>query len=235
MQFMERSTADPVSAGQLRSDVGRVMDGIAGGGVALVPLDVAYAIIAATPEGIRRIYAAKRRSWGKPGGMFANWQMSEEIHAMDADRHLMVRTVIEEEGLPFSIVAPFRAEHPLLQAADPFVLEASSKAGTLDMLFNAGQFHDEIARQSQARMLPVFGSSANLSLAGSKYRLEDIEAPVREAGDVAFDYGVSLYANDQGLSSTIIDFTDFSVIRVGHVFNQLRRIFEQRFGVRLAE
>jgi hypothetical protein len=209
------------------------MDAIAAGGVAIAPLDVAYAIVAATADGIRRIYAAKQRSWDKPGGMFANAALSRDIHVMDADRHEMVRCLIEEENLPFSIVAPFRRDHLFINAADPWVVEASSKSGTLDMLFNAGQFHNEMARQSQALRMPVFGSSANMSLKGSKYRLADIETEVREAADVSFDYGTSLYANDEGLSSTIIDFSDFSVIRVGHVFGRLRRVFAERFDVEL--
>ena len=230
---MQRTTSDPVAAATLSADVDTVMDTIAGGGVAIAPLDVAYAIVAATADGIRRIYAAKRRSWDKPGCMFANRELSRDIHDMDNDRHEMVRYLIEEENLPFSIVAPFRRDHPFLAAADPWVVDASSKSGTLDMLFNAGQFHDEMARQSQARQMPVFGSSANMSLRGSKYRLDDIEREVRDAADVSFDYGTSLYANDQGLSSSIIDFTDFTVIRVGHVFERLRRVFAERFDVML--
>ena len=222
-----------MAAATLSADVDTVMDTIAGGGVAIAPLDVAYAIVAATADGIRRIYAAKRRSWDKPGCMFANRELSRDIHDMDNDRHEMVRYLIEEENLPFSIVAPFRRDHPFLAAADPWVVDASSKSGTLDMLFNAGQFHDEMARQSQARQMPVFGSSANMSLRGSKYRLDDIEREVRDAADVSFDYGTSLYANDQGLSSSIIDFTDFTVIRVGHVFERLRRVFAERFDVML--
>ena len=230
---MQRTTSDPVAAATLSADVDTVMGTIAGGGVAIAPLDVAYAIVAATADGIRRIYAAKRRSWDKPGGMFANRELSRDIHDMDNDRHEMVRYLIEEENLPFSIVAPFRRDHPFLAAADPWVVDASSKSGTLDMLFNAGQFHDEMARQSQARQMPVFGSSANMSLKGSKYRLDDIEKEVRDAADVSFDYGTSLYANDQGLSSSIIDFSDFTVIRVGHVFERLRRVFAERFDVML--
>ena len=73
-------------------------------------------------------------------------------------------------------MAPFRADHPLFAAVDPFVLQNSSKGGTLDMLLNAGQFHDAIAEGSLARGVAVFGSSANLSLTGSKYRYADIDA-----------------------------------------------------------
>ena len=147
----------------------------------------------------------------------------------------MVQQMVEAVGLPFSVVAPFREDHTFLAKVDPFVMQSSSKAGTLDMLLNAGQMHDEIARQALERNMPVFGSSANLSLLGSKYRLADIDAVVREAADIAFDYGLSQYANHQGRSSTIIDFRDFSVIRVGVQYQRLAGAFKDRFDVTLKE
>jgi tRNA A37 threonylcarbamoyladenosine synthetase subunit TsaC/SUA5/YrdC len=228
-----RLTCDPVAPEQLRRDVGRLFDAMAGGGIGIVPLDVAYAVVATMPDGIRRIFEAKRRSYDKPSGMFGNWRMSREIHVMDERRHAMVREIVEEERIPFSVVAPFRADHPLFAAVDPFVLQNSSKGGTLDMLLNAGQFHDAIAEGALARGTAVFGSSANLSLTGSKYRYQDIDRPIRESAAVYFDYGQSKYAHKDGLSSTIIDFKDFSVIRVGHCFEQLKKTFAVRFGVTL--
>ncbi len=229
----ERRTQDPVPAQQLRDDVGALMDVLSDGGVAIAPLDVAYAILAATPEGIRRIFDAKSRSYEKPSGMFANYDMSAALHILGEDQHAMVREMVDEVGLPFSVVAPFREDHPLLAKVDPFVLQSSSKAGTLDMLLNAGQMHDEIARQAWERQMPVFGSSANLSLSGSKYRLDEIDEVVRAAADISFDYGLSQYANHQGRSSTIIDFRDYTVIRVGVRFEQLRQAFKDRFAVTL--
>jgi tRNA A37 threonylcarbamoyladenosine synthetase subunit TsaC/SUA5/YrdC len=226
-------TSDPVAPEQLRRDVGRLFDAMAAGGIGIVPLDVAYAVVATMPGGIRRIFEAKRRSYDKPSGMFGNWRMSRDIHVMDERRHAMVREIVEEERIPFSVVAPFRADHPLFAAVDAFVLQNSSKGGTLDMLLNAGQFHDAIAEGALARGTAVFGSSANLSLTGSKYRYQDIDQPIRAAAAVHFDYGQSKYAHKDGLSSTIIDFEDFSVIRVGHCFEQLKKAFATRFGVTL--
>lgn len=227
------TTAGPVPQQKLEADVSALMDILAEGGVAIAPLDVAYAILGAKPQAIRRIFDAKQRSYEKPSGMFSNWTISRELHLMEDEKHEMVRILVEEEKLPFSVVAPFRQDHPLLANVDPFVLSSSSKAGTLDMLLNAGIFHDEIARQSVLRGMPVFGSSTNLSLHGSKYRLQDVDEPVRRAADIAFDYGTSRYANPQGHSSTIIDFRDFTVIRGGVCFDRLQAAFKSRFGVTL--
>ena len=229
----ERLTSDPVAPQRLRADIARLFDALADSGIGIVPLDVAYAVVATKPDGIRRIFEAKRRSYDKPSGMFGNWHLSREIHLLDERRHAIIRDLVEVERIPFSVVAPFRADHPLLAAVDPFVMKNSSKRGTLDMLLNAGQFHDAIAEGSIARGTAVFGSSANLSLTGSKYRYEDIDLPVRAAATVHFDYGRSKYAHKDGLASTIIDFGDFSVVRVGHCFEQLTRAFATRFDVTL--
>lgn len=229
----ERTTADRVPAETLRDEVSRMMAVLAKGGVALVPLDVAYGIVAMREAGIRKIFDAKQRSYEKPSGMFASAALSREIHVMEPEKHRMVSEMIAEEGMPFSVVAPFRADHPIMRAVDSFVLQSSSKAGTLDMLLNAGQFHDEIARQVLERGTAVFGSSANTSLTGSKYRLEDIDAPVRAAADIVFDHGRSLYANPEGRSSTIVDFRDFTVVRKGVCFDRLTAAFQRRFKVEL--
>ena len=218
---------------QIRADAEAVMDVLAGGGVGIIPLDVAYGIIGTSAGAIRRIFEAKSRSYDKPSGMFSNWRLSSEIHVLPPDRHQIARRMVEEVGLPYSIVAPFRAEHPLMQAADPFVLKNSSKAGTIDMLLNAGPFHDAIAGLAAERMSPVFGSSANASMKGSKYSLEEIDAPVRAAADIAFDYGRSKYANEYGHSSTIIDFADWTVIRVGVEYEKLAAGFRDLFGIEL--
>ena len=199
-----------------------------------MPLDVAYAVVATTPAGIRRIFETKQRSYEKPSGMFGNWRMSREIHVMDETRHAMVREIVEQERIPFSVVAPFRTDHPLFAAVDPFVMENSSKGGTLDMLLNAGQFHDAIAEGAMERGTAVFGSSANLSLTGSKYRYEDIEPSIRDAAAISVRLRAVEVRAQGGLSSTIIDFSDFSASSVSAIVSSsLKRAFATRFGVTL--
>jgi tRNA A37 threonylcarbamoyladenosine synthetase subunit TsaC/SUA5/YrdC len=216
-------------------DAERVLDAMTAGGMAILPLDVAYAVIGTTPQAIRTIFSVKGRSYEKPSGMFATWEMSRDIHVMSAERHAIAQIIVQEYDLPFSIVAPFRADHPLLGAIDPFVLQTSSKNGTLDMLINAGRWHDAVARLALSRGVAVFGSSANRSLTGSKYRLDDIEPEVRQAAAIAIDGGESRHANGEGKSSTIIDFRDFRLIRRGVCCADLTEIFRDRFAIILRD
>jgi tRNA A37 threonylcarbamoyladenosine synthetase subunit TsaC/SUA5/YrdC len=204
------------------------------GGVAIIPLNVAYAVIGCTEAAIRRIFEAKARSFDKPSGLFGCAAASDDLHVMD-DRQRTVRdALINDASLPFSVVAPFNADHALLASVDLFVIETSSKQGTLDMLLNAGPFHNTMAELSHAAGMPVFGSSANRSLQGSKYVIADIEPELLQAADIIIDHGRCHDANTDGLSSTIIDFQDFSVVRAGCRFDEISDFVMRRFEISLA-
>lgn len=228
-----QGTGDAIPQAQLVRDAQRILDVVASGGVAVIPLDVAYAIVGGTEGAIRRIFTAKNRSYEKPSGLFSSPLFSDEIHDLTSEKRAMIHEIIREENLPFSVVAPFNPQHRFFSRVDPFVLEHSSKQGTIDMLLNAGSLHNELVKLSWDAGIPVFGSSANTSLMGSKYRADDIEAAVLDAADLIIDYGLSKYHNPHGRSSTIIDFSDFSVIRIGVCFDQLKEAFHARFGVDL--
>ena len=131
-----------------------------------------------------------------------------------------------------STVAPFRRGHPMFKNVDDWVLKNSTKIGTLDMLLNAGEFHNEMTKQSMELEMPVLGSSANISLTGSKYNLDDIDPPVINGADIFIDGGTSKYENEKGRSSTIIDFGNFATIRIGVCYDAIRKIFST-FGVDL--
>lgn len=211
----------------------QVIDVVAAGGVAIIPLDVAYGIVGNSRTAIETIFAAKKRSFEKPSGMFSNWDLFNEIHVVgDRDRD-MVRALIHDNDLPFSVVAPFRRDHPMFRNIDPFVLENTTKNDTLDMLLNAGPLHNEMTRLSHEILTPVVGSSANLSLAGSKFRLEDIEAPVRDAADIEIDGGLSKYHNPDGLSSTIVDLRSYKTVRRGVCYDRICDILLRDFALDL--
>jgi tRNA A37 threonylcarbamoyladenosine synthetase subunit TsaC/SUA5/YrdC len=211
----------------------RCVGQIAAGGLVIVPLDVAYAIVGNSAEAIARIFAAKRRSFDKPSGCFANWELFNEIQICGPRERDLVRAVILDNDLPLSTVAPFRRGHPFLAGLEPFALEHSSKAGTLDMLMNAGAFHNAMTALSAARQLPILGSSANTSLTGSKFRLDEVDAEVRQVADLAIDGGPSKYANPEGVSSTIIDLRSFKTVRKGVCYDAIAGILQRHFGIDL--
>ena len=218
---------------RLQKDAEAVHKVIIDGGIAIVPLDVAYAIVGHKGAAIRKIFSAKKRSFDKPSGMFACMEHSLKIHQMGAMEREIQRTLFNEYNLPFSVVAPFDSSSPLLAGVDPYVVSTSSKAGTLDMLLNAGLFHNTFSQLCFDLGQPAFGSSANISLTGSKFRVADIEPELINEADIVIDHGTAKYANKEGVSSSIIDFRDFTVVRYGCCFDRIEEILKERFSIQL--
>jgi len=212
-------------------DARRVFETVRGGGVAVFPVDVGYAIVGNAEPAIRTIYTAKRRSFDKPCGMFGSWELFREIFDVGPREQEAVSRVIHGHRLPLSVVAPFRRDHPVFAGLPGFVLRNATKAGTLDMLMSAGPLHDAIARLSLDNGVAVLGSSANRSLTGSKYRLADVEPEVRAAADLVIDGGPTKYSHPNGMGSTIIDLSTYRAIRVGVCFDAISRILAEELAI----
>src|SRR5579875_3231336 len=90
------------AGGSVQRDAERALDTMEAGGIAILPLDVAYAVVATQSSGIKRIFAIKNRSYEKPSGMFATWEMSRELHLMPEAHHAIAPILVEEYGVPFS-------------------------------------------------------------------------------------------------------------------------------------
>jgi len=214
-------------------DAQRIFDVIRGGGVAIFPVSVGYAIVGHEEEAVQRIYTAKERAFTKPCGNFCDWTLFNEAIEVPQQGREVVSTIIHDHGLPFSIVAPFREDHPVVQSLPPFAFKNSTLKGTMDMLLNAGPLHDEIARLARENSYAVVGSSANVSLTGSKFVFQDIEAQVADVADITIDYGLVPYHNDHGLGSTIIDLVSYETIRVGCVYDQICEIIQETHDIDL--
>lgn len=221
---METATRD------VQADAARLVDTVAQGGVAVFPVDVGYAIVGNTEAAISRVFACKKRSFDKACGMFSNRDMFVALADVGARELAIVDSVIGRHDLPFSVVVPYRVDHAFFSGLTPLTRERSSRGDTIDMLLNAGALHDAVARLSWARGMPVLGSSANTSLSGSKYRLTDVEAPVRGEADLVLDYGATKYQHPDGVGSSIIALPSLKPIRKGIAFDRICDIIRDEFG-----
>ncbi|MDM8165586.1 Sua5/YciO/YrdC/YwlC family protein [Roseovarius sp.] len=215
------------------TDAQRVYETMKDGGVAVIPLDVAYAVFGMTAEAIQRIYTAKGRSFSKPNGTLANRDIFHEVHDVDTRAREVVAAITEDYDLPLSIVGKHREGNAFTGALDPFCFERSTKSGTIDLLLNAGPLHRALTAISWQNGTPVMGSSANVSLGGSKFRLQDVEAPVLDAAAIKVDYGLCRYNNPMAISSTIIDVDSFEVHRFGVCYEQIRDILNRHFSIEI--
>jgi tRNA A37 threonylcarbamoyladenosine synthetase subunit TsaC/SUA5/YrdC len=218
------------AAQHVKADAARVIEAVAKGGVVVFPVDVGYAIVGNAEAAIARVFACKKRSFEKACGMFSNRDMLLNLARLGEREIAIVDSVTRKHGLPFSVVVPYHTGHPFFSGLTPLTRERSSRGETIDMLLNAGALHDEIARLSWERGMPVLGSSANTSLTGSKYRLLDVEQPVRDEADLVIDYGSTRYSHPAGMGSSIIALPSLKPIRQGIAFDRICEIIRNEFG-----
>ena len=100
------------------------------------------------------------------------------------------------------------------------------------MLMNAGPFHAEISRLSLERGHPLFGSSANRSLSGTKFQVEDIEPELRDIADIIIDHGLRTFHLYKA-SSTLLDIETMTVVRYGACFELIADIVRRHFQIEL--
>ena len=213
-------------------DARRAMDVVLGGGIAIIPTSVGYVILATTTDAINQTIAVKRRGPTKLNAVVGCAAMHAALHVLDGHNRLIVRAITDDYDLPMGTVAPADLTHPMLRNLDAGVLERTTMGGTLAMLLNAGPLMDRMAQLSFEANTLVVGSSANLSLQGTKFCVEDIEQEVIDAADLVIDYGLMRWANYKK-SSTMINVHDFSVVRYGSCFDLISDILRRHFYITL--
>ena len=220
-----KTMARPDIAGDAR----RAFDVIRGGGIAILPMDVGYSIIGGSAAALQRIFAAKRRAPSKLNAMVADNAIHREVQVVDARGAAIVACIYD---LPLGAIAPARMDHPLLAKLPDEALAGSLKDGTVVMLLNAGPFHREICRLSREAGHPLFGSSANLSLAGTRFRVEDIEPEIAGIADIVIDHGLRKYHRYKA-SSTLLNVMTLEVVRIGACYELIADVLERHFGIAL--
>ena len=218
----------------IKGDARRIFDALVRGGVAVIPNDAGYALMGGSAAAVRRIFDAKERGEHKRNAMLCSIEMQRELHVLDARSQDMIEMITQDYDLTLGAVAPYRPDHPLLARLDEVTLAASTGNGTLGMLLNGGQLFEEVCRLSREAVLPVFGSSANLSGTGPRFRVEDIPQELLDIADVVIDYGLRKYHVYQR-SATILRFGSGSVdvVRIGSCYELIADVLRRHFGVKL--
>lgn len=221
-----------MAALDIAADAARAFRVIEAGGIAILPMEVGYSLIGSHEQALRRIFDTKRRAPSKLNAMLGDRVIHQEVHVLDARQRAIVEAITIEHDLPLGLIAPARLDHPILRKLSPAMLARSSSEGTVLMLLNAGPFHRAICALSHRHQLPLFGSSANLSLSGTKFRVEDIEPEVRAIADVVIDYGLRKYHLYKA-SSTLLDIRTCAVVRHGSCFELIADLLKRQFAIDL--
>jgi len=214
------------------SDAARAFAAMRAGAIAILPNDVGYSLIAGEGPALRKIFETKRRAPTKLNAMLGNDDHHRELHRVGPRARDILRAIVEDYDLPLGVIAPCRPDHPMLRRLDGDTYRRSTSGDTLLMLMNAGRFHAEITRLSFRSGYLLFGSSANLSLAGTRFRVSDIEPEIKAIADVVVDYGLMKY-HPWAASSTLLDIETCAVHRIGVAYENIADILARHFHIEL--
>jgi tRNA A37 threonylcarbamoyladenosine synthetase subunit TsaC/SUA5/YrdC len=220
----------------IKADARRIFDVLQNGGIAIIPNDAGYALMGGSKEAVQRIFEAKRRGAHKRNAMLCSRQTQRELHVLDDRCQSMIDVLTQDYDLTVGAVAPYRKDHPLIAKLDGELLQASTGHGTVAMLLNAGQLFDEVCRLCREAVLPVFGSSANLTGTGPRFRVEDIQPEILGIADVVVNYGLRKCHVYQR-SATILKFGEGQVecLRIGSYYELIADVLKRHFDVDLPD
>ena len=216
----------------VEEDARRAFNTLKAGGIAIVPNDIGYSILGGSGSALRRIYQTKGRAPSKLNAMVGNLEIHRELHVCSQRGRDIVQAITEDYDLPLGCIAPCQMQHPLLQKLDAETLAASTLNNTVVILMNAGRFHAAITQLSFQEGHLLVGSSANRSLSGTKFKVEDIEPEISAIADIIIDHGLQKY-HTYNASSTLINVESLEVVRVGSCYENIRYVIERHFGVTL--
>jgi tRNA A37 threonylcarbamoyladenosine synthetase subunit TsaC/SUA5/YrdC len=215
-------------------DAARAFAALQSGGIVIVPNDIGYSILGGSPAALATIFRTKGRQASKRNAMVANADWHWAVHRCSQRGREIVEAITVEYGLPLGCIAPYRADAPAIMACPDETLRDSSVGGTLVMLLNAGRFHAALTALSFAAGVLLFGSSANLSLSGTKFCVEDIQPEILRIADLVIDHGLQRY-HPYGASSTLLDVETLQVVRYGSCFPDIAYVLKRHFGITLPQ
>jgi hypothetical protein len=219
-------------------DVRRVWDVLADGGVSIFPTSAGYAFWSGSASGAQRIVDALGDSLRLPLGVLMG-PAHEDAQLLDDVQRDIVDCITKDLGLPLSVIAPFRSEHPLvreltadsdlrrLTTADGCVATVIDGAGTFK--YGGGVIVREMERRSVASGHPIVGGSVTVPGGSWNRAVKDIDADVLDCADIVLDYGLTTDYHF-GSGATQINFATMEVVRAGFYYAYIAQVLRQHFG-----
>ena len=217
---------------KVEEDAKQAFDILIKGGIGILPMDVGYSLIGGSVNSLKNIFQTKKRSSSKLNAMLGNEDLHNELHQVSQRGSEIIDAICNDYDLPLGVIAPCNSTHPLFGSVPDEVYKLSTLNNTLLMLMNAGKFHKEITNLSYKNGHLLFGSSANISLTGTKFCVEDMQSEILEIADIVIDYGLMKY-NLYGQSSTLLNVETLEVFREGVCYENIGHILKKHFSITL--
>ena len=205
----------------LEADTHRVYAALRRGGLALVPIEAGYGLIAIEEPAVRRIYELKGRPATKPCVTVASPAITASVAAPIAPPIVHWIAAIAKVS-PLAIVTAVAADSALRGSQSAFVRDQTTSHDTIALFYAAGRLVESVAELARRDGRLVVGSSANLSGTGNNYRFADVPAVMVDGVDLALDRGPTHSSGaSERLASTILDLTTGTFLRRGIDFDRI--------------
>ena len=217
----------------IEADAVRTYECLRAGGLALVPTDVGYGLVAMEACAVERIYDLKDRPLAKPCVTVANARILDDVVLPIAHE---VRAWIDQvtRVTPLAIVAAIDPASRLLASMTPYVQTQATQRGTIATFHNAGPVVQAVAELARADGRLVVGSSANTSGTGNNASLADVPDAMRRGVDLVVDRGPVWYGTESRLATTILDLATGTFQRRGINYELIARSWAAREEQQLA-
>ena len=208
------------------ADSRRVYSLLLDGGVALLPTNIGYGLVAMKPRAVQRIYELEGRPASKPCVTVATWPIFDDVSLPLAPplRAWVAHTLLES---PLAIVTRLNPDSRLLRSFDPDVLAQSTQDGTIATFHGAGDLIRAIALLAYDDGKLIVGSSANTSGTGNNYAFDDVPESIKSNVDLTLDHGMARFANPERLATTLLDLTRNRFQRRGIDFEKIERSWQE--------
>lgn len=214
-----QSEGGAMSAGRAAETVVEV---VKAGGLAVVPLDVSYAFLAATRGALERIYDLKVRPASKPCPILASWEHFVEATAASPAHIQRVERAVAA-GLPVGMLTRPDRRSDVVRRIPADCSEMLIKDDRLALFVNMGGMAADLIAAAEANGVLLFGSSANISGTGNSFSIEDVPKSMLESVDVVCDAGRCRFSNPDRLASTILDVESGALTRRGIAADEIEK------------
>ena len=211
---------------RIEADAARVYEVLCRDGLALLPTDVGYGLVAMEEGAVERLYELKGRPLSKPCITVANAAIFDDL-VLPVDRATREWIADVVTRTPLALIGELNPRSTLLASMSPYVREQATQAGTIATFQSAGHLVQRVADLAFADGRVIVGSSANLSGTGNNYRFEDVPESMRAGANITLNYGPAWYASDERLATTILDLRDGRFQRKGVNFARIEQSWKE--------
>ncbi len=178
------------------------------GGVAVVPFNVAYALVGQTPAAIQRIFELKGRPPEKSCVVLGNPDIFRELaHPKNHGKIGFTK--------PVGLVTRINVSSLFI----PLLSDTVRVRDTVAIFLNMGEFGEPLAAMAFEQGGLVFGSSANRSGNGNHFHFSNVEREIVDHATISINGGATAFStlrpDGKGVGSTILDLEKGIVVRDG--------------------